>query len=43
MTKSATEQRAPETPLTGSSWYPGVVELNRSKGRIVWVDYTADW
>ena len=43
MTKSATEERAPTTPLTGSSWYPGVVELNRSKGRIVWVDYTADW
>lgn len=43
MTKSATEERAPATPLTGSSWYPGVVELNRSKGRIVWVDYTADW
>ena len=43
MTKSATEQRAPATPLTGSSWYPGVVEINRSKGRIVWVDYTADW
>ena len=43
MTKSATEERAPAAPLTGSSWYPGVVELNRSKGRIVWVDYTADW
>ncbi len=43
MTKSATQERAPATPLTGSSWYPGVVELNRSKGRIVWVDYTADW
>ncbi|MGB2402524.1 MAG: protein-disulfide reductase DsbD family protein [Akkermansiaceae bacterium] len=43
MTKSATEERAPATPLTGSSWYPGVVELNRSKGHIVWVDYTADW
>lgn len=43
MTKSAAEERAPTPPLTGSSWYPGVVELNRSKGRIVWVDYTADW
>lgn len=43
MTKSATEERAPAAPLTGSSWYPGVVELNRSKGRIVWVDYTANW
>jgi thiol:disulfide interchange protein len=43
MTKSATEERAPAAPLTGSSWYPGVVELNRSKGLIVWVDYTADW
>lgn len=43
MTKSATEERAPAPPLTGASWYPGVVELNRSKGRIVWVDHTADW
>ena len=43
MTKSATEERAPATPLTGSSWYPGVVELNQSKKRIVWVDHTADW
>ena len=43
MTKSATAERAPTTPLTGSSWYPGVVELNQSKKRIVWVDHTADW
>ncbi len=43
MTKSATEERAPILPLSGSSWYPGVVEQNRAKKRIVWVDYTADW
>lgn len=43
MTKSATSERAPIPPLTGSSWYPGVVEQNQAKKRIVWVDYTADW
>lgn len=25
------------------SWHPGKVEQSRSKKRIVWVDYTADW
>ena len=43
LTKSATAERAPKPPLSGSSWYPGVVEQNRAKKRIVWVDYTADW
>jgi len=43
MTKSAASERAPTPPLSGSSWYPGVVEQNRAKKRIVWVDYTADW
>jgi len=43
MTRSASSHRAPTPPLTGSSWYPGVVEQNRAKKRIVWVDYTADW
>jgi len=43
MTKSAAAERAPAPPLTGASWYPGVVEQNRAKKRIVWVDYTADW
>lgn len=43
MTTSAASERAPAPPLTGSSWYPGVVEQNRAKKRIVWVDYTADW
>jgi thiol:disulfide interchange protein DsbD len=43
ITKSATTERAPTPPLSGSSWYPGVVEQNRAKKRIVWVDYTADW
>lgn len=41
--KAATEERAPKKPLTESSWYPGVVESNRAKKRVVWVDYTADW
>ena len=43
MTRSASSERAPTPPLSGSSWYPGVVEQNRAKKRIVWVDYTADW
>ncbi|MGJ8678008.1 MAG: protein-disulfide reductase DsbD family protein [Akkermansiaceae bacterium] len=43
ITKAASEQRAPESAITESSWYPGVVEQNRAKKRIVWVDYTADW
>lgn len=43
LTQSATRERAPAPPLTGSSWYPGVVEFNQSKKRIVWVDHTADW
>lgn len=43
MSKSATQERAPVPPPSGSSWYPGVVEQNRAKKRIVWVDYTADW
>ncbi|MFT5882405.1 MAG: DsbC/DsbD-like thiol-disulfide interchange protein/cytochrome c biogenesis protein CcdA [Crocinitomicaceae bacterium] len=24
-------------------WHPGIVPHSRSKGRIVWMDYTADW
>ncbi len=42
MAKDATSYRAPTT-ASEHSWYPGVVELSRSKGRIVWLDYTADW
>ena len=26
-----------------ASWKPGMVEYQRSKKRVVWVDYTADW
>ena len=29
--------------LAWQEWYPGVIELSRTKKRIVWVDYTADW
>ncbi len=43
LTKSAIEERAPSQAISGSTWYPGVVELNRSKKRVVWVDHTADW
>lgn len=45
MTRIATQKEAPK--LAGGEewkpWYPGVVEVNRSKKRIAWVDYTADW
>jgi thiol:disulfide interchange protein DsbD len=29
--------------LRWESWRPGIVELARTKKRVVWVDYTADW
>ena len=29
--------------LVWQEWFPGSLELSRSKKRIVWVDYTADW
>ena len=42
---NATQTKAPATTATHGwvSWKPGKVELSRSKKRIVWVDYTADW
>jgi thiol:disulfide interchange protein DsbD len=24
-------------------WKPGIVDQTRAEGRIVWIDYTADW
>jgi len=32
-----------EGGLAWQEWYPGVIEVNRPKKRIVWIDYTADW
>jgi cytochrome c biogenesis protein CcdA/DsbC/DsbD-like thiol-disulfide interchange protein len=29
--------------LAWHEWYPGIMELSRPKGRIIWLDYTADW
>ena len=29
--------------LVWHEWYPGIMELNRSKKRTIWLDYTADW
>ena len=51
MTKDATEERPQlgavanisDDDLTIHQWYPGIVEQNRAKGRIIWLDYTADW
>ena len=35
--------KPPEPGLAWNEWYPGIVEQSRSKKRIIWVDYTADW
>ena len=35
--------KPPEPGLAWNEWYPGIVEKSRSKKRIIWVDYTADW
>jgi len=51
MTKDATEERptlgavasASHDDVTIHQWYPGIVEQNRAKGRIIWLDYTAEW
>lgn len=46
-TANQTSERLNEASKVGdlawNEWYPGVVELSRTKKRIVWVDYTADW
>ncbi len=31
-----------KSELAWHEWYPGIMELSRAKGRIVWIDYTAD-
>ena len=35
--------KPPESGLAWKEWYPGVMEVSRPKGRIIWLDYTADW
>ena len=35
--------KKPKDGLAWQEWYPGVIELSRTKKRIVWIDYTADW
>ena len=35
--------KPPEPGLAWNEWYPGIMEQSRSKKRIIWVDYTADW
>lgn len=34
--------KPPKEGLSWQEWYPGVMDLSRAKGRIVWVDYTAE-
>lgn len=29
--------------LIWHKWYPGIIEVNRPNGRIIWLNYTADW
>ncbi len=45
MTRVAVDKEAPM--LAGGEewkkWFPGAMELSRSKKRIAWIDYTADW
>lgn len=35
--------KPPEQGLAWKEWYPGIMEVSRPKGRIIWLDYTADW
>lgn len=35
--------KPPKPGLAWKEWYPGIMEVSRPEGRIVWVDYTADW
>jgi len=35
--------KPPKAGLAWHEWYPGIMEISRSKGRIIWLDYTADW
>ncbi|MDB4353918.1 protein-disulfide reductase DsbD family protein [Akkermansiaceae bacterium] len=35
--------KPPKPGLAWNEWYPGIMEVSRPKGRIIWLDYTADW
>jgi len=35
--------KPPKQGLAWHEWYPGIMEVSRPKGRIIWLDYTADW
>jgi thiol:disulfide interchange protein DsbD len=35
--------KPPKQGLAWHEWYPGIMEISRPKGRIIWLDYTADW
>jgi len=35
--------KPPKDGLAWHEWYPGIMEISRPKGRIIWLDYTADW
>lgn len=43
LTWAYSTSKPPKPGLAWNEWYPGVMERSRSKKRIVWVDYTADW
>jgi thiol:disulfide interchange protein len=43
LTWAYSTSKPPKPGLAWNEWYPGIMELSRTKKRIVWVDYTADW
>ncbi len=45
MTRVAAGKEAPALAASEEwkPWFPGVMELSRSKKRIAWIDYTAEW
>lgn len=45
MVKTAVAKEAPQIVNNSDweDWYPGVVELSKTRNEIVWVDYTAEW
>ncbi|MGE9266708.1 MAG: protein-disulfide reductase DsbD family protein [Verrucomicrobiales bacterium] len=50
LAKSGSDFKAPRQPsvtkdgkVLWQAWFPGKIELERPKGRIIWHDYGADW
>ena len=37
------EKNADSRDLVWHEWYPGIVELNRPKRKIIWLCFTSDW